>query len=274
MARKKAGQEGKQTRYARILEAVFASHYSEGMTEFEFRRREIEQQARKLGITLPKNIGDLIYTFRFRAPLPEKIRRTAPRGKEWIISLAGRARYRFHLAQRARIEPNPMLAETKVPDATPGVISMYALSDEQALLAILRYNRLVDIFTRVTCCSLQNHLRTSVRGIGQIETDEIYVGVDRSGAHYVFPVQAKGGRDKMSIVQIQQDMGMCADKFPSLVCRPIGAQFMPGGAIALFEFGESEGSIKIAVEKHYRLVPPDQLGPDDLAKYRTTIDTE
>ena len=31
-------------------------------------------------------------------------------------------------------------------------------------------------------------------GIGQIETDEVYVGVDKQGAHYVSPVQAKAGR--------------------------------------------------------------------------------
>jgi hypothetical protein len=46
----------------------------------------------------------------------------------------------------------------KVPDATPGVIAKYALSDEQALLAKLRYNRLVDLFTAITCYSLQSHL--------------------------------------------------------------------------------------------------------------------
>jgi len=89
---------------------------------------------------------------------------------------------------------------------------MYSLSDEQALLARLRYNRLVDIFTGITCYSLQNHLRTHVREIGQIETDEVYIGVDRGGAHYVIPVQAKGGRDLLSVVQIEQDIEMCSNK--------------------------------------------------------------
>ena len=93
------------------------------------------------------------------------------------------------------IVPSEILAETKVPDATPGIIGMYALNDEQALLAKLRYNRLIDVFTGVTCYSLQSHLRTTAPGVGQIETDEIYVGIDRRGVHYVIPVQAKGGRD-------------------------------------------------------------------------------
>ncbi len=41
----------------------------------------------------------------------------------------------------------------------------------------------------------------------------------------MFPVQAKGGRDRMSTVQIEQDIALCAEKFPRLVCRPLGAQF-------------------------------------------------
>src|SRR5712692_8146765 len=80
---------------------------------------------------------------------------------------------------------NRNMSVTKVPDSTPGVIAKYALSDEQALLAKVRYNRLVDIFTGVACYSLQDHLRTTAAGMGQVETDEIYVGVDKKGAHYI-----------------------------------------------------------------------------------------
>ncbi len=41
----------------------------------------------------------------------------------------------------------------KVPDATPGLVTKYALDDEQGLLARLRYNRLIDIFTGLVCYS-------------------------------------------------------------------------------------------------------------------------
>ena len=53
------------------------------------------------------------------------------------------------------------------------------MNDEQALLAKIRYNRLIDIFTGITCYSLQNHLRTTVPNIGQVEIDEIYIGIDK-----------------------------------------------------------------------------------------------
>lgn len=169
------------------------------------------------------------------------------------------------------IIPNENLSETKIPDATPGVIGKYALSDEQALLAILRYNRLVDIFSGVTCYSLQSHLRTSISGAGQVETDEIYVGIDRKGIHYVFPIQAKGGKDKLSIVQIEQDFGVCKAKFPNLVHRPIAAQFMKDSLIALFEFEETTDGVAIVSEKHYRLVPSEELTDDDLNQYKKRL---
>ncbi|MHB8618553.1 MAG: endonuclease [Chloroflexota bacterium] len=268
MARVTADGRSALNRYGRIIEAIFLSNFQEGAAEVVFGRQQIIDAARELGIRLPSNIGDVIYSFRYRAALPESIRAKAPEGKEWIIRPAGRSRYRFVATATGTILPSSLVAETKVPDATPGIITLYALTDEQALLAKLRYNRLVDIFTGVTCYSLQNHLRTTVRLLGQVETDEIYVGVDRRGAHYVFPVQAKGGRDRLSIVQIEQDVALCAEKFPGLVCRPIAAQFLQGDLIALFDFEEGPNGLALLSEKQYRLVPPDSLSAADLELYR------
>jgi hypothetical protein len=177
-------------RYARIIESIFLAHYKKGMTDFLFAREEIAAAAAHLKIKLPKNVGDVLYSFRYRADLPERVRQAAPSGQTWIIMPAGRSLYRFVTIKDEPISPRAMLTETKVPDSTPGLVAKYSFNDEQALLAKLRYNRLLDIFTGVTCCSLQNHLRTTVPNFGQVETDEIYVGVDRRGAHYVFPVQA------------------------------------------------------------------------------------
>lgn len=221
----------------------------------------------RLKIKLPKNLGDVIYTFRYRKDLPESIREKAPQDMEWAIRPAGSAQYVFEATPMANIVPNQKLTETKIPDSTPGVIDKYALSDEQALLAKIRYNRLIDIFTGVACYSLQNHLRTAVAEMGQVETDEIYIGIDSRGAHYVFPVQAKGGNDKLGVVQIEQDIAVCANKFPDLICKPLAAQFIESNLIALFEFEQQNSSIKIVTEKHYRLVPSEELSFEELQKY-------
>ena len=160
-----------------------------------FDRTDIVQTARELDIKLPKNLGDILYSFRYRTQLPEIVISKASAGFEWIIRPAGRAKYKLVLVTQSAITPSPILVETKILDATPGIINKYALNDEQALLSKLRYNRLIDIFTGLTCYSLQNHLRTTVTGMGQVETDEIYVGVDKRGVHYILPVQAKGKKD-------------------------------------------------------------------------------
>lgn len=152
------------------------------------------------------------------------------------------------------ITPSPMLVETKIPEATPGMVLRYALNDAQALLTRLRYNRLVDIFTGLTSYSLQSYLRTTVPGVGQVETDEVYVGVDKRGAHHVLPVQARGANEKISIAQIKHDLAMCAAIFPGLICRPIAAQFMREHVIALFELEQTQEGIAVNSERHYHLV--------------------
>ena len=187
---------------------------------------------------------------------------------EWIIEGAGRSLYLIRLVHVNRIVPNPDLVQIKIPDATPEIILSYALAaDEQALLAKVRYNRLLDIFLGITTYSLQNHLRTTVAGIGQIEIDEIYVGIDRHGRQYIMPMQAKGGNDQLSVVQAKQDIACCAEKYPQLICRSISAQFMADDLIAMFEITLEEDEVRIVDEKHYRLVPADQISPDELQAY-------
>ncbi len=261
----------KQNRYVMIIERLFLKSYSEGVLEIPFSREDFSQMAEQLGVRLPKNLGDIIYSFRYRTELPDSINQTAPEGKHWIISPHGRGHYKFTLVTNPKIIPSILLIDTKILDATPGIILKYSLNDEQALLARLRYNRLIDIFTGLTCYSLQSHLRTTVINMGQVETDEIYIGIDKRGAHYVIPVQAKGRTDKIGIVQIEQDMAMCAQKFSGLICRSIASQLMEENLIALFEFEQTSEGIRILEEKHYRLVSPDELSPEELESYRNRV---
>jgi hypothetical protein len=255
-------------RYSQILAALFAEKYSTGATEISFAREEFARFAAQFDVALPKNLGDVVYSFRYRKSLPDVITRTAPGGYEWIIRPAGRGQYRLVLAPELRIAPALDAVETKLLDATPGIIARYAMSDEQALLARLRYNRLIDVFTGLSCYSLQSHLRTTVANMGQVETDEIYVGVNREGAHFVLPVQAKGPRDRIGRVQIEQDVEMCRAKFPGAACRPIAAQLMEPNKVALFEFEDTPDGLRRRMERYYRLVPREDLSDADLARYR------
>lgn len=263
----KAAKAKGPSRYAVIIEEVFRRNYKAGARKVLFARAEFEGIAKKKGIALPKNLGDAIYSFKFRAKLPNAIVRTAPAGYEWIIQGEGIAKYSFRLVKPSNIVPRDDLVVVKIPDATPEIIEAYALGDEQALLAKVRYNRLVDIFLGIAASSLQNHLRTTVKGIGQIEIDELYVGLDRVGTQYIVPVQAKGGKDKHGRQQTEQDIACCEEKFPALRCRPVSAQFMSKTKIAMFELTVQDGEIRVVAEEHYELVPASQIGPEDLALY-------
>ena len=255
-------------RYGALIEKIFFDRYSKGITEFRFERTEIESAAKILDIKLPKNLGDVIYSFRFRAAFPQRIVETQAEGMEWVIELAGRAIYKFRLVKINRILPREDLVTINIPDATPELIRAYALDDEQALLAIVRYNRLIDTFLGLTAYSLQNHLRTTVRGTGQIEIDELYVGLDRCGCHYIIPVQAKGGKDQISVVQTIQDIHFVEEKFPGMRCRAITAQFMEVQGVALFELILQNGEIKVVEERHYRLVPAKEIDQAAIRNYR------
>lgn len=254
-------------RYAALIETIFRHRFRAGAKEIPFHRDALTSTAKKLRIKLPKNLGDVIYSIRYRMSMPESIAAMQPRGKEWVIEGRGKSQYAFRLVAVNRIVPNPNLATIKIPDATPEIVAAYALSDEQALLAKVRYNRLLDIFLGVAAYSLQNHLRTTVSGLGQVEIDEIYVAVDKRGRQYVIPVQAKGGNDRLSAVQTKQDIACCSEKFPRLLCRPISAQFIDVDLIALFELELSGEDVRILDERHYKLVPADQITGDDLRKY-------
>lgn len=258
----------KSNRYQALIEKIFFDHYSDGSTSLHFTRQEIKDAAKTLGIVLPDNLGDVIYSFRFRTDLPERVLATQPNGMEWVIELAGRSQYRFSLVKINRILPREDLVKISIPDATPEIIRAYALDDEQALLAIVRYNRLIDTFLSLTTYSLQNHLRTTVKGVGQIEIDELYVGIDKRGCHYVIPVQAKGGKDQIGIVQISQDIRFVEEKFPNMRCRAIAAQFMDDEIVALFELTLQDDEIKVVDEKHYKLVPARNLDQAAIRDYR------
>jgi len=258
-----------QSRYHALIEKIFFDHYEGNETEIFFERDDLKTAAADLGIELPDNLGDVIYSIRFRTPMPSSIIATERDGLEWIIELAGRGKYRFRLTKLNRILPNPNLATIKIPDNTPEIIAAYALDDEQALLAKVRYNRLIDVFLGLTTFSLQNHLRTTVKQIGQIEIDELYIGIDKYGCHYVIPVQAKGGTDQISTVQTIQDTKWCEEKFPALRCRAISAQFVANDQIALFELRIEDDLLKVAEERHYKLVPANEINTSEIADYRT-----
>lgn len=264
------------SKYEQIIEWVFQQNYQPNKVRVSFKREALVRACKSLGFARIKNLGDIPYSFRFRRELPASIQATAPEGAEWIIVGSGIAEYQFRLAAPGKIQPTPHLKPIKVPDATPEIVQHYAPgTDEQALLTRARYNRLVDIFTGVTCYSIQNHLRTTIATVGQVEVDEIYVGINKRGTHFVLPCQAKSVGDKFGIVQVMQDITLCQERYPHAICKPIAMQFITVNGVAMLELAVREESevlrLNIVEEKHYELVPRSQISDDEL---RLLIESE
>lgn len=262
-------------KYDDIIAAVFLKNFKTGARVIPITRDELAHACDVLGIPRIKNLGDIPYSYRFRKELPTSITSTAPRNAEWIIVGSGIGKYEFRLAAPAKIAPSTDRQKIKIPDATPEIVKQYAPgTDEQALLTKVRYNRLVDLFTGLACYSIQNHLRTSVDGIGQIEIDEIYLGISKKGAHYVIPCQAKSPGDRFGIVQVMQDIEFCRSRYPNAICKPIALQFLGVSDLAILElavdFEEDIFKLSVVEERHYQLTTKDGITEADITKYRTS----
>ena len=108
----KTRKQTKLNRYSQIIERIFLEKYKDGMTELTFSREDIVRIAKKIGVKLPKNLGDIIYSFRYRAELPESIRAKAPIGYEWIIRPAGRSN--IFLSLRRQLQFNPLFPSSRL----------------------------------------------------------------------------------------------------------------------------------------------------------------
>jgi len=205
------------SKYDKVIEKIFFDNYRNGNNRVPFDREDPPSACDKLNIPRIKNLGDITYSYRFRKELPPSIKETAPKESEWIIFGTGVGSYEFRLASPSKIKPSSNRTPIKIPDATPEIVRLYAPgTDEQALLTRVRYNRIIDVFTGLTCYSIQNHLRTTVTGIGQIEVDEIYIGINKRGAHFVLPCQAKSPGDRFGIVQVMQDIALCKERYVTI----------------------------------------------------------
>ncbi|HUT60345.1 MAG TPA: endonuclease, partial [Phycisphaerae bacterium] len=92
-------------RYTQIIEHIFMERYRQGAEKVSFEREALVKAAKELHIPLPKNLGDILYSFRYRTKLPDSITSRAPKGKTWIIRAAGKARYCFVAASVSDIVP-------------------------------------------------------------------------------------------------------------------------------------------------------------------------
>jgi len=54
---------GLKNRYSQIIEAIFSKYFRKDAKEILFERADIVRASQKLRINLPKNLGDVLYSF-------------------------------------------------------------------------------------------------------------------------------------------------------------------------------------------------------------------
>lgn len=240
------------SKYEQIIRRAFFLNYTDGCHEFTFSRDQIDGSA--LGLD-PKNIGDIIYSYRYRRELPQDILDCAPPDKSWIIEGAGGGLYRFKAVKHGWFIPNEELIPIMINDWTPEeVIEHGIVKDEQAILTTISYNNLLDLFLWCRLSLKQSHWRTNIKNVGQIEIDFVFIGISNTGEDVVVPVQAKTGKDFISSVQIKQDIMACNERDDGKICRSTAVHYDHASKrIAMMEFKLDENDDVILVnEFHYK----------------------
>lgn len=242
----------REREYDRVISELFKRIYVPRTKELEFTKDELAKVCRDLGITI-RNIPDILYTYRSRSALPKTITRKG----NWIIEGKGRGKYAFIRLKRSPYIEVPLdLEAIPIPDSTPEIILKYSGPDEQSLLARIRYNRLVDIFLSLTAYQLQGHFRTSLKDTGQVEIDELYLGVDTEGTWYVIPIEAKGPdpRDQIGLAQVRWLIAFAEQRYSELTVRPVAAKAWEDGSIFLIEFNPSSNLEEIRTVRYKRYI--------------------
>lgn len=239
MAKREAEQQhGLSSRvYVPILREIVRRLYTEGSQRIEFTKQDIEQVAGELGIKVG-NAADLVYRMRARTRLPDDILDLG----FTVLRGVGRGRYALEVGGEAvvRVPEHEVLDHN---DQTPLPVRRLLPEDlteldEQALLTMISYCKLLDHFTGLTVYRLRSHVRKSVPNVGQAELDEIDVGValKDDDTPVVFPVEAKAADEVINRVQVATAVAYCLTYFPGHEIRPIVAKLTYDGVIHFLEF--------------------------------------
>lgn len=242
--------------YVPILREIVRRKYVPGSQRIEFAKQDVEEVARELGLKLG-NAADVVYRMRSRTRLPDDILdlgftvlRGVGRGR-YVLEVGGEAV--VHLPEHEVFDHNdqtPLPVRRLLPEEL-------AELDEQGLLTIVSYCKLLDHFTGLTVYRLRSHVRKSVPGIGQAELDEIDVGVALrdDDVPVVFPIEAKAADEVINRVQIASAVAYCETYFAGHQVRPIVVKLTYDGILHFLEFRAttSLAGLRVLSSHGYRL---------------------
>ena len=242
----------KENKYDKLLASIFKVKWKASLTEVPFSKDEVIEAAAKLDLRI-KNLADVIYTYRSRRPMPGEILKTG----NWVIAARGSGLYAFvKIVGETTVTIPDSLKVYPIPYAVPEIVAQNLARDEQGMLTIVRYNRILDVFSGLACFHLQSHIRTQIPEHGQVEIDELYVGVDKDGQGFVLPVEAKEEGERLGLDKAVALTLFAQARFPKLICRPVAIIRRGLHLFDCVEFEPAEELSKVVVleMRRYHLV--------------------
>ena len=225
------------TVYVPIIAKIFSERYRKGASSVIFSLDDVRNAAEALGVET-RNPADVIYRMRSRTILPKLILDAGFH----VLRPIGRGKYAFEKASSTIFEP-PFTDPISVIDSTPMPVRRLlpvtlAEMDEQAILTVASYCRVLDHLTGMKIYRLRSHVRKSVPGIGQAELDAIDVGIAKSDddVPVVFPIEAKALADALNRVQIFNMVQYANHYFPGLLVRPLAIKVDEASVLHVMEF--------------------------------------
>jgi hypothetical protein len=237
--------------YDTIINNIFLKRYNQ-TDRVAFSREDLINEAEQQSIKI-SNIGDILYTYRYRKSLPPDILATQPEGQTWLIEGRGNGKYEFILKTIIGLAPTPKTELVKIKDRSPKILKKINTDDEQYHLNRIRFNKLISRLMTFKCFPIQSHLRTNVPEVGQIEIDEFYAGTFQHKTHLV-PVQVKHHSEKLSLVQLEQDFKFCQSQYPKYLAHPVGVYVLDKNQYLIIEVSFVNGQIEVVKELYCELI--------------------
>lgn len=236
--------------YVPVISKIFKERYRKGASSIIFSLDDVRNACDALGVA-SRNPADVIYRMRSRTILPAEILKLGFH----VLRPIGRGQYAFEKATSTIFEP--LFTEPiTVLDTTPMPVRRLlpvtlAEMDEQAILAVASYCRILDHLTGMTIYRLRSHVRKSVPGIGQAELDAIDVGIASSDDDLpvVFPIEAKALADALNRVQIFNMVRYAEHYFPKLTVRPLAIKVDEASVLHVMEFNSPKKTSDLKIIK-------------------------
>jgi hypothetical protein len=236
--------------YVPVITKIFRERYRKGASTIIFSLDDVRNACDALNVA-SRNPADVIYRMRSRTILPAEILKLGFH----VLRPIGRGQYAFEKASSSIFEP-PFTEPITTVDLTPMPVrrllpERLAEMDEQAILTIASYCRVLDHLTGMTIYRLRSHVRKSVPGVGQAELDAIDVGIAQSDSEIpvIFPIEAKALADALNRVQIFNMVQYAEHYFPGLTVRPLAIKVDEASVLHVVEFNSPKKASELKIIK-------------------------